>query len=377
MQERLGFVAHEPRWSIAYKFRATQTTTVLEDIGINVGRTGSLNPYAILKPVSVGGVTISRAALHNEDDIRRKDIRIGDTVIIQRAGEVIPEIVGPVVSKRTGNEKIFSMPSRCPACGAEVIKIEDEAMHHCTNAACPAQALERLKHFVSRGAMDIEGVGEKLCTALFQSGLVKDVADIYSLTQEQLLGLERMGEKSVSHIQDSIEKSKSRSLAQVLFALGIPQVGSETATLLASRFRSLDELGEANEEKLRSIPSIGPKIAESIAAFFRQGDNRRIIEKLRKAGVNPKGEAPAKLSKMPLAGKEFVLTGTLESFTRQEAEARIKALGGTTGSSVTKKTTYVVAGADPGSKLDKAKKLGITVLSEEEFLKMTSRESQA
>ncbi len=377
MQDRLGFVAHEPRWSIAYKFRATQATTVLEDIGINVGRTGSLNPYAILKPVSVGGVTISRAALHNEDDIRRKDIRIGDTVIIQRAGDVIPEIVGPVVSKRTGNEKIFSMPSRCPACGAEVIKIEDEAMHRCTNAACPSQALERLKHFVSRGAMDIDGVGEKLCTVLFQSGLVKDVADIYSLTQEQLLGLERMGEKSASNIIDSIKKSKSRSLAQVLFALGIPQVGAETATLLASRFPSLDELGKATEEGLRSIPSIGPKIAESIAAFFRQEDNRRIIEKLRKAGVEPEGKAPAKLGGMPLAGKEFVLTGKLESMTRQEAEAKIKALGGTTGSSVTKKTTHVVAGADPGSKLDKARNLGITVLSEEEFLKMTSRGSQA
>ncbi|MCX5991007.1 MAG: NAD-dependent DNA ligase LigA [Chloroflexi bacterium] len=377
MQERLGFAAHEPRWAIAYKFRATQATTVLEDIGINVGRTGSLNPYAILKPISVGGVTISRAALHNEDDIRRKDVRIGDTVIIQRAGEVIPEIVGPVVSKRTGNEKMFSMPSRCPACGAEVIKIEDEAMHRCTNAACPAQALERLKHFVSRGAMDIEGVGEKLCTALFQSGLVKDVADIYSLAQEQLLGLERMGEKSASNIIDSIEKSKSRSLAQVLFALGIPQVGAETATLLASRFPSLDELGKATEEELRSIPSIGPKIAGSIVAFFRQEDNRRIIEKLRKAGVEPKGEAPAKLSGMPLVGKEFVLTGRLDSLTREEAEARIKALGGTTGSSVTKKTTYVVAGADPGSKLDKARNLGITVLSEEEFLKMTNWESQA
>lgn len=397
MQDRLGFVAHEPRWAIAYKFRATQATTILEDIGINVGRTGSLNPYAILKPISVGGVTISRAALHNEDDIRRKDIRIGDTVIIQRAGEVIPEVVGPVTSKRTGQEEEFSILKKtweiyrkskgisvdvkppiypiCSVCGAEAIKPDGEAMRCCTNAACPAQALERIKHFVR--AMDIEGMGGKLCTALFQSGLVKDVADIYSLTQEQLLGLERMGEKSVSHILDSIEKSKSRSLAQVLFALGIPQVGSETATRLASRFPSLDGLGKATEEELRSIPSIGHKIAESIAAFFRQEDNRRIIEKLRKAGVNLKGETPAKLSGMPLAGKEFVLTGTLESFTRQEAEARIKALGGTTGSSVTKKTTYVVAGADPGSKLGKARNLGITVLSEEDFLKMTSRESQA
>ena len=376
MQDRLGFVAHEPRWAAAYKFRAIQATTLLKGIGVNVGRTGSLNPYAILKPVFVGGVTIKQAALHNEDDIRRKDIRIGDTVIIQRAGEVIPEVVGPVASKRTGDETIFSMPSRCPACGAEVIKIEDEAMHRCTNAACPAQALERLKHFVSRGAMDIDGVGEKLCIALFQSGLAKDVADIYRLTQEQLLGLERMGEKSVSNVLDSIEKSKSRSLAQVLFALGIPQVGAETATLLASRFPSLDELGKATEEELRSIPSIGPKIAESIVAFFRQEDNRRIIEKLRKAGVKPKGEAPAKLSEMPLVGKEFVLTGRLESLTRQDAEAWIKQLGGAAGSSVTRKTSYLVAGADPGSKLNRARSLGITVLTEEEFLKLIGEGTQ-
>jgi DNA ligase (NAD+) len=330
IQDRLGFVGHEPRWSIAYKFPAIQGTTTLKDIGINVGRTGSLNPYAILEPVAVGGVTIKHAALHNEEDIRRKDIRIGDTVIVQRAGEVIPEIVGPIVSKRTGEEKVFSMPSHCPVCGAEVIKPEDEAMHRCTNAACPSQALEKLKHFVSRGAMDIDRVGEKLCSALFQAGLVKDVADLYYLTQEQLLDLERMAEKSVSNVIESIQRSKNRPLARVIFALGILHVGDETAELLASHFTSIDKLANATQEELLSIPSIGPKIAESIVAFFRQDDNRQIIKKLSKAGVKLE-EAPSKPRELPLAGQEFVLTGRLEAFSRQEAEARIKELGGTAG----------------------------------------------
>jgi len=373
LQDRLGFVGHEPRWAIAYKFPAIQGTTILKDIGINVGRTGSLNPYAILEPVRVGGVTIKQAALHNEEDIRRKDIRIGDTVIVQRAGEVIPEIVGPVVSKRTGKERIFSMPSNCPVCGAEVIKPEGEAMHRCTNAACPAQALERLKHFVIRGAMDIDGVGDKLCTTLFQEGLVKDVADLYYLTREQLLGMERMADKSVSNILDSIERSKDRPLARVIFALGILHIGEETAELLASQFPSIDKLAEATEEEFLSIPSIGPKIAESVVAFFRQKENRRIIEKLRKAGVKLE-ESPAEPRELPLAGQEFVVTGRLEAFPRSEAEARIKELGGAVGSSVTKKTTYLVAGADPGSKLDKARSLGTKLLTEEEFLRIIGRQ---
>jgi len=371
IQDRLGTVGHEPRWAVAYKFPAIQGTTILRDIGINVGRTGSLNPYAVLEPVSVGGVTIRHAALHNEEDIRRKDIRIGDTVIIQRAGEVIPEIVGPVVSKRTGKEKVFSMPSHCPVCESEVIKPEDEAMHRCTNAACPAQALEKLKHFVIRAAMDIDGVGEKLCAALFEAGLVKDVADLYYLTQEQLLGLERMADKSVSNVLSSIERSKSRPLARLIFALGILHVGEEMAQLLASRFTSLDALASAPQEELLAIPSVGPKIAESIVAFFRQEGNRCIIEKLGKAGVKlEEEEAPAKPAELPLAGQEFVLTGKLEAFSRQEAEARIKELGGAVGSSVTRKTTYVVAGADPGSKRDKAISLGITLLTEEKLARM-------
>jgi DNA ligase (NAD+) len=375
LQQELGTVAHEPRWAIAYKFPATQGTTKLIDIGINVGRTGSLNPYAILEPVRVGGVTISSAALHNEEDIHRKDIRIGDWVVVQRAGEVIPEIVEPIVSRRTGKERIFHMPGRCPVCGSEVIKPEGEAMHRCTNAACPSQALERIRHFVSRGAMDIDGVGDKLCQALFEAGLVKDAADLYYLTKEQLLSLETMAEKSASNVLNSIKASKDRPLARVILALGILHVGDQYAELLAQRFTSIDHLAKASEEDLQSLSTIGPKIAESIAAFFRQERNRQIVEKLRKAGVKlerEKTQAP-RPEELPLAGLEFVLTGKLDSFSRPEAEARIKALGGKASSDVTKKTSYVVAGADPGSKLAKAEKLGTKTLSEAEFLDLLDK----
>lgn len=376
LQQELGAVAHEPRWAIAYKFPATQGITRLVDIGINVGRTGSLNPYAILEPIRVGGVIISQAALHNEEDIHRKDIRIGDWVIVQRAGEVIPEIVGPVASRRTGKERVFYMPSRCPVCGAEVIKPEGEAIHRCSNAACPSQALERIKHFVSRGAMDIDGVGEKLCQALFEKGLIKDAADLYYLSREQLLGLERMGDKSVSHVLNSIEESKNRPLARVIFALGIPHVGEEYAKLLADKFSSIDDLAKASREDLLSLPSIGPKIADSILAFFRQEGNKQIIEKLRKAGVRLEKEKATEESKpgeLPLAGLEFVLTGRLESLTRQGAEAKIKELGGRVSSDVTRKTSYVVVGADPGSKLARAQELGVKLLSETEFLNMLNQ----
>ncbi len=397
LQQELGNVAHEPRWAIAYKFPAIQGTTRLLGIGINVGRTGSLNPYAILEPVRVGGVVISHAALHNEEDIRRKDIRIGDWITVQRAGEVIPEIVGPIVSRRTGKEREFSMREKtweiyrkrkgiageekppdhpiCPVCGAEVIKLEDEAMHRCTNAACPSQALERIKHFVSRGAMDIDGVGEKLCQALFEAGLVRDVADLYYLTREQLLGLERMADKSVSNVLDSVEGSKNRPLARVIFALGILHVGEEYAELLGENFASIDDLAKASQEDLLSLPSIGPKIADSIVAFFRQEGNKGIIEKLRRAGVRLEKEkvAEAKREELPLAGLEFVLTGKLESFARSEAEAKIEALGGKAGSDVTKKTSCLVVGADPGSKLGKAQKLGVKTINEAEFLKLLNQ----
>ncbi|MBE0431084.1 MAG: NAD-dependent DNA ligase LigA [Dehalococcoidia bacterium] len=372
LQQELGTVAHEPRWAIAYKFPALQGNTRLVDIGINVGRTGSLNPYAVLEPVRVGGVVISHAALHNEEDIHRKDIRIGDWVIVQRAGEVIPEIIGPVLSRRTGQEKVFSMPAQCPVCGSEVIKPEGEAMHRCTNAACPAQALEKIKHFVSRGAMDIDGIGEKLCQALFEAGLIKDAADLYYLEKEQLLGLERMADKSAVNLLNSIEKSKLRPLARVIFALGIPHVGDQYAELLAERFRGIDQLARASREDLLALPAVGPKMAESIDAFFRQEGNRQIIGKLRSAGVrlDSKEAEEAQPEELPLAGVEFVLTGKLESFSRPEAEARITALGGKAGSDVTRKTSYVVVGVDPGSKLAKAERLGIEIINEAQFLEL-------
>jgi len=368
-QVELGHVGREPRWAIAYKFPAVQGTTRLLEIGINVGRTGSLNPYAILEPVQVGGVTISHAALHNEEDIHRKDIRIGDWVVIQRAGEVIPEIVEPIVSRRTGKEKIFHMPRHCPVCGAEVIKPEGEAMHRCTNAACPSQALERIKHFVSRGAMDIEGVGERMSQALFDAGLINDVGDLYSITRDQLLSLEKIADRSATNILSSIEKSKDRPLPRVIFALGILNIGDQTAELLAEHFTSINELARASKEQLQEIPSIGPKIADSILAFFRQKQNQKIIDKLRKAGVKLEAEK-AKRGDLPLAGLDFVITGRLETFPREVAEAKIKELGGKAGSDVTRKTNYVVVGADPGSKLARAQALGTKTLTEKEFLEL-------
>ena len=381
LQERLGNIGHEPRWAIAYKFPAIEGTTRLVDIGISVGRTGTLNPYAILEPVSVGGVTIKQAALHNEDDIRRKDIRQGDTVIIRRAGEVIPEVVGPIKTKRSGKEKEFSLLDKifdkerkrpaCPECGAEVVKPEGEVMYYCSNAACPAQVQERLEHFVSRGGMDIRGIGESNSAMLLKEGLVKNVADLYDLKdkKEQLLKLERMAEKSVTNMLNAIEKSKETPLARVIFALGIRHVGEEMAEILAQEFHSLEALANASREQLLSIPTVGPKIADSIIAFFRQEENKKIIKRLKQAGVKLE-EEKAKPEELPLAGVEFVITGRLEAFSRQEAGARIKALGGSTGSSVTRKTTYLVVGADPGSKLAHAQELGTKQLTEEEFLRL-------
>ncbi|MFC1938563.1 NAD-dependent DNA ligase LigA [Chloroflexota bacterium] len=379
LQERLGDIGREPRWAIAYKFPAVQGTTRLKDIGVSVGRTGTLNPYAILEPVSVGGVTIKQAALHNEDDIRRKDIRIGDTVIVQRAGEVIPEIVGPVVSKRSGEEKEFSLLNRiydearerpvCPVCGAEVVKPAGEVMYYCPNAACPAQVEQRLEHFASRGAMDIRGIGEQMSVILLREGLIRDVGDLYLITAEQLTEIDRIGEKSAQNLINAISNSKERPLSRVIFALGIRHVGAEMAEVLAKEFDSIDKLANASKEKLTSIPAIGPKIADSITAFFGQEANRRLLKKLRDVGVKLEEEKP-KSGELPLAGQEFVITGRLERFSRQEAEARIKALGGTVKSDVTRKTTYLVVAADPGSKLARAQALGTERLTEEEFLKL-------
>jgi len=386
LQQRLGDIGHEPRWAIAYKFPAIQGTTRLEKIEISVGRTGTLNPYAVLEPVSVGGVTIRQAALHNEDDIRRKDIREGDWVYIQRAGEVIPEVVGPIKSRRTGKEKVFNLldglprndqgQPACLVCGAEVVKPEGEVMYYCSNGACPAQVQGRIEHFASRGAMDIRGIGESMSAILLKEGLVNDVAGLYSLEQkrERLLGLEKMAEKSVDNLIEAIDDSKKRPLARLIFALGIGHVGAEMAGILAQEFRDLDDLAGASPEKLMLIPAVGPKIADSIIAFFKQKENRDILKRLKEAKIWPKREG-VEPEELPLAGKEFVVTGRLEVFSREEAGARIRALGGSVKDSVTRKTNYVVVGVDPGSKLARAQALGIERLTEEQFLRLLERKA--
>jgi DNA ligase (NAD+) len=375
-QRRLGAVGREPRWAIAFKFPAEQATTRLLDIGINVGRTGSLNPYAVLAPVVIGGATVRMATLHNADDIRRKDIRVGDTVIVQRAGEVIPQVVGPVVSLRTGAERPFVMPDRCPACGAAVVQVPGEAMAYCPNQACPAQAVRRIEHFASRGAMDIEGLGERLAWVLYDHGLVRDPGDLYTLTAAQLVPLERMGEKSAAKLVRAIQGSTQRPLARLLFALGIRHVGAETAAALAGHFGALDALMAAPVEEIAAVPGVGPTIAASVRAHFDEPHNRRVVEKLRAAGVRLADERPA-AREGPLAGTQFVLTGTLATFSRNEAESRLKRLGAAIGSSVTKKTTHVVAGENPGSKLAKAQQLGLPVLDEAAFLDLLRRHGAA
>jgi DNA ligase (NAD+) len=367
LHDVLGVVGREPRWAVAFKFPPTQRTTRLLDIRVNVGRTGSMNPYAVLEPVNIGGAVVKMATLHNEEDIQRKDVRIGDTVIVQRAGEVIPQVVGPVTSKRTGKERPFVPPDACPACGTPVVRPEGEVMRYCPNTSCPAQTYRLLTHFVSRGAMDIDGVGEQLCASLLEAGLVKSPADLYVLKKPALLKLERMAEKSAQNVLDAIDASRARPLARVLFALGIRHAGSETAALLAQYFGGIDALLAASVEELEAVPGIGPVVAESIHDYFRDRRHRRLIERLRKGGVRMEAEAPA-AREGPLSGQSFVITGTLSAFPRSEAEARIRALGGTAAASVTKSTEYLVAGESPGSKLAKAQQYGTKVLSEREFL---------
>jgi DNA ligase (NAD+) len=364
LQEQLGSAGKDPRWAIAYKFRAREATTRLVQIGINVGRTGTLNPFAVLEPVQIGGVTVKLASLHNEDDIRRKDIREGDVVLVRRAGDVIPEVVGPVLAERRGELPVFALPTHCPVCGSDVDHPEGEAMARCTNATCPAQRRERVRHFCSRGAMDIEGIGDVLAFALVDSGVVNDVSDLYHLDAERLLTLPRMGEKTVANVLANIEASKSRGLARLLFGLGIRMVGAQNAAILAGDYGSIDALAAAPVADLIRCEGIGEQIAASVALFFEQPPNRAVIERLRAAGVDltaPKRErAPAG----PLAGKTLVLTGTLPSLTREEATALIVEAGGKVTSAVSKKTGYVVAGDEAGSKLAKAQELGVAILDE-------------
>ena len=366
LQTRLGEIARSPRWALAFKFQPKQETTKIKDIKPQVGRTGALTPVALMEPVRVGGVEVSRATLHNQDEIDRLDVRIGDTVVIQRAGDVIPEVVQVITSKRTGKEKKFEMPAKCPVCGAEVIK--EEAIHRCIGLDCPAQLKGRIRHFASKRAMDIDGLGVKLIDQLVDKGLVRDVADIYYIKKEQLIELERMADKSAQNIIDAIEKSKTKPLSKFLYALGIRNVGETTAEDLARHFTRLDDFFRLSEEELMEVDGIGPEVAASAHRFFGDKKNRESIDRLKKAGV--KVIEPKAKEKGKLAGKIFVFTGAMKDFARDEARTLVESMGATTASTVSKKVDFVVVGEDPGSKFDKAKELEIKTLTEEEFKKM-------
>ena len=366
-QAELGFVSRSPRWALAFKFPPEQAETVVEDIKVYVGRTGAITPVAWLTPVQIGGTTVSRATLHNEDEVARKDVRPHDHVIIQRAGDVIPEVVRVLKEKRPKSSRPWHMPKTCPECGTDLVREPGEAATRCINPTCPAQVLENLRHFV--GAFDIEGLGYATLQQLIDRGLVKDPADLYHLTRDQLLSLEGFADKSAQNLLDRIEASKATTLLRFLVALGIGHVGWTMARLLADHFGAIDRLQAASIEDLRTIGGVGPTVAEEVHEYFHRPESQRLIHRLLDAGIRI--HKPER-REGPLSGKTFVLTGTLSSMTRGEAEERINALGGTIGSSVSKKTDYVVVGADPGSKLEKARRLKVPILDEAAFLDLVS-----
>jgi DNA ligase (NAD+) len=371
-QRRLGRTSKFPRWAVSLKFPARQATTRINDIQIQVGRTGALTPVAALEPVQLSGITISRSTLHNEDEILRKDIRIGDTVLIERSGDVIPRVVSVMKDKRSGKEKAFRFPSACPVCGTKTFRPENEVVARCVNPSCPAVVRESILHFVSRRAMNIEGLGEALVELLLDSGQVHEIPDLYRLEPQELERLERMGHKSSQNLLDEIEKSRHNDLSRLIYALGIRYVGERTAQILAGHFRSMDALASATQEELEEIDDVGPKVGESVVFFFQEPRNLALIEKLRAAGLNlAVREAPVTGEGL-LQGKTFVLTGTLQNMRREQAKARIESLGGKVTTSVSSKTDYLLAGSDPGSKLRKARELGIALLSEEDFLELIS-----
>lgn len=372
LRSELGQVARSPRWAVAYKYQPPQATTTIERIVVQVGRTGALTPVAVMEPVALGGVVVRRATLHNEDEIRRLDVRISDAVVIQRAGEVIPEVVEVLKEKRPPGTEPFLMPAQCPVCGGDVERPEGEVVSRCINAACPAQLKERIRHFASRGAMDIEGMGPALVDQLVEKELVKDPADLYALTEELLIPLERMAKKSAENVIHALQASKDRPLDRLIFGLGIRHVGEHVAQLLSSRYGSLDVLANASEEEVAGMPGVGPTIAKSVYAFFQEPHNRTLLEKLKAAGVKMEadgGHIPT-VTDSPLSGKCFVFTGTMETLKRDEAERLVMAHGGRAASSVSKATNYLVAGEKAGSKMAKAQQLGITVLTEAEFMEM-------
>jgi DNA ligase (NAD+) len=365
-QIRLGWTAKAPRWAIAFKFPAHQEQTVVENIEVQVGRTGTLTPVAHLKGVTIAGVTVTRATLHNEDEIARLGVEIGDTVLVERSGDVIPKVVRVV--KQGIDRRPFKMPKHCPVCGGEIVREEGEAASRCINTNCPARLKESVLHFAARGVMDIDGMGDVLVDQLVRRGMVKSVADIYDLTLDQMLELDRMGKKSAEKVLQNIDRSRKQPLPRVLNGLGIPFVGERTAQILAETFGSLDAIAEADEETLQEADEVGPKVSESIRQFFHERRNRELVDRLRKAGLTFEHAIKKKKTAGPLAGKVFVLTGTFPNLSREEAKARIEAAGGKVTGSVSKKTDYVVAGADPGSKLDKAGSLGVLVIGEPELL---------
>ncbi|MGQ9858469.1 MAG: NAD-dependent DNA ligase LigA [Thermodesulfobacteriota bacterium] len=368
LQRILGEISRSPRWAIAFKFPSRQETTVVRDIQVQVGRTGVLTPVAILEPVRVAGVTVSRATLHNQDEIDRKDVRVGDTVLVQRAGDVIPEIAGVVLERRPPSTRPFRMPRNCPVCGSTVMRLEGEAAHRCTGISCPAKLKESILHFASKKAMDIDGLGEKLVDQLVDRGLVRSLENLYELTMEQLMALDRMAEKSASNLMLSIQMSREVPLERFYNALGIRHVGEHLARVLAREFPRPDLLMEASEEQLVRIQDVGPKVAKAIASFFAEPENRRVVNRLLELGVRP--VAPRGPAGSTFEGKTVVFTGALSTMTRQEAQALVQRLGGRAASSVSSKTDLVVAGAGAGTKLQEAKRLGIRVVTEEEFLAM-------
>jgi len=375
-QSRLGAISRNPRWAVACKFPPSQSTTIIENITVQVGRTGVLTPVATMKPVDIGGVTVTHATLHNQDEIDKKDIRVGDTVVVQRAGDVIPQVVKVVEENRNGTEQPYRIPERCPSCGAQTVRLEGEAATRCINMDCPAQLREHIKFFVSRGAMDIDGLGDKLVARLLDAGLITDPSDIYRLTTDDLVTLERMGAKSADNIIRAIEASKNPPFHRFLYALGIRHVGEHTAKILSRRYTSLDRLMRASAEELMTIHEIGPEVAGSVESFFHLSANRAVIDNILASGVSPRYGDADHVTPSSLAGKNFVFTGTLEHYTRSEAKRRVEMRGANVSSSISRQTDYVVLGAEPGSKYAKARSLGVTVIMEEEFMSLIDEDGE-